>query len=258
MNQKAGAFSVAGQNVLVVGGTRGIGRAIALQFAREGARVFVNYVRSEDSARSLAEEATSGGLHIETLRADVSIDKGREQLVFEVTQRMTPLHTLVFAAATGVHRDLEQMSARHFDFVFGLNVRAFVLMVRELLPAMSAGGTILALSSEGAERVMPKYGLVSASKAALESATRQWALELAPRAIRANVLSPGSVKTDAWLVLPGGEDRLAASAAKTPRGSLVTLEEIALTAQFLASGAGAGITGQTIIVDAGARILGSG
>jgi enoyl-[acyl-carrier protein] reductase III len=258
MNETTDSFSVAGQNVLVVGATRGIGRAIALRFARAGARVIANYVRSEESALSLAGLGASEQLRIETLRADVSMDKGLEQLVSEVTQRMTPLHTIIFAAATGVHRDLDQLSARHFDFVFGLNVRAFVLLVRGLLPVMTAGGTILSLSSEGAERVMPKYGLVSASKAALEAMTRQWALELAPRGIRANVVSPGSVNTDAWKVLPGGEERLAAAAAKTPRGSLVTLEEISQTAQFLASRAGAGISGQTIIVDAGARILGSG
>lgn len=257
MNGTSEVFSVAGQNVLVVGGTRGIGRAIALQFAGSGARLLVNYVRSEESARTLEAATADAPISLETYRSDVSTDKGRGQLVAEVMRRLTPLHTIVFAAATGVHRDLADLSARHYDFVFGLNVRAFVLLVRELLPAMTAGGTILALSSEGAERVMPKYGLVSASKAALEAATRQWALELATKGIRANVVSPGSVRTDAWLVLPGGEERLAASAARTPRGSLVSLEEISWVTQFLASAAGAGITGQTIVVDAGARILGS-
>lgn len=251
-------FSVAGQNVLVVGGTRGIGRAIALRLARGGARVIANYVRSEESAKSLAEAAAAEQLQIEPIRADVSMDKGREQLIAEVSARAASLHTIVFAAATGVHKDLAQVSGRHFDFVVALNVRAFLLLVQGLLPAMTAGGSIIALSSEGAGRVMPHYGLVSASKAALEALCRQWAVELAPQGIRANTLSPGAVRTDAWRALPEAEDRLAAAASNTPRGSLVSAEEVALVAQFLCASASAGITGQTIVVDAGARVVGSG
>ena len=179
MSAVSDAFGVSGQNVLVVGGTRGIGRAIALQLARGGARVIANYVRAGEPAATLAAQAAEEGLSIETLRADVSIDKGREQLVADVTARAAPLHTLVFAAATGVHKDLAQVSARHFDFVLGLNLRACLLLVQGLLPAMSAGGSIITLSSEGAARVMPHYGLVSTSNAALEALTRQFAVELA-------------------------------------------------------------------------------
>jgi enoyl-[acyl-carrier protein] reductase III len=244
--------------VLVVGGARGIGRAIALQFARSGARVLVNYVRSADSASSLQELAAAEQLQIEVIRADVSMDKGREQLVAETLQRAGTLHTVVFAAATGVHRPLDAVSGRHFDFVVALNVRAFLLLVQALLPAMSQGGSIIALSSEGAERVMPQYGLVSATKAALEALCRQWAVELAPRGIRANVISPGAVKTDAWKALPDADARLAAAIAATPRGSLTTVDEVAQVAQFLASAAASGITAQTLIVDGGARVLGSG
>jgi enoyl-[acyl-carrier protein] reductase III len=251
-------FSIAGQNVLVVGGTRGIGRAIALHFAKAGARVIANYVRSESAAQSLQQEAVQAGFAIDVLRADVSLDKGRETLVAHVVQSASPLHTVVFAAATGVHRDLAEITGRHFDFVVALNVRAFVLLVHDLLPAMTQGGSVLALSSEGAERVMPHYGLVSASKAALEAISRQWAVELAPRGIRANVIAPGAVRTDAWKILPGGEERLAAAASKTPRGSLVTGEEVAQVAQFLAAPASMAITGQVVVADGGARALGSG
>jgi enoyl-[acyl-carrier protein] reductase III len=254
----ADPFSVAGQNVLVVGGTRGIGRAIALDLARAGANVVANYVRTEAPASAIEALASSEGIRLRTLRADASTDKGRELIVGAVGELATPLHVIVFAAATGVHRELDKTSGRHFDFVFGLNVRAFLLLVEELLPAMSAGGSITALSSEGAARVMPHYGLVSASKAALEALCRQWAVELAPRGIRANVLSPGAIPTDAWQILPGAEQRLKAATAATPRGMLVSLEEVAHTARFLASPAATGISGQVIVVDAAARIRGSG
>lgn len=250
-------FSLRGKTVLVVGGTRGIGLAIALQFARSGARVLVNYVRSEDAARSLQALASDEGLQIELVRADVSMDKGREHLVAEVLGRAPSLHVIVFAAATGVHKPLGSLSARHFDFVVALNVRAYLLLVQGLLPALVSGSAILALSSEGAERVMDQYGLVSATKAALEAMSRQWAVELAPRGIRANVLSPGAIRTDAWQSLPDADARLAAANEATPRGSVVTLEEVARTAQFLCSDAASGITAQTIVVDGGARVRGS-
>jgi enoyl-[acyl-carrier protein] reductase III len=252
------AFSVAGLNILVIGGTRGIGREISLALARAGARVTANYVRSEAAAATLREIAAAEQLQLDLLRADVSIDKGREQLVADVLQLAVPLHGIVFAAATGVHKDLAQVSGRHFDFVFALNVRAFTLLVQGLLPAMTAGGSIMALSSEGAVHVMPHYGLVAASKSALEALCRQWAAELAPRGIRVNVISPGAVRTDAWNVLPGGEARLAAAAEATPGGALVTAEEVASVARFLASPAASGISGHTLVVDRGARTMGSG
>jgi len=258
MKPTGNSFGIAGRNILVIGGTRGIGRAIALQFARAGASVIANYVRSEDSARGVAEMAASEGLGLHVLRADASADKGREAIIAEVTQRCLPLHAIVFAAATGVHRDLDQVSVRHFDFVVGLNTRAFLFLVQALLPAMTSGGSIVALSSEGAGRVMPHYGLVSASKAALEALCRQWAVELGPRGIRANVLSPGAVRTDAWNALPEAAERLAAAEASTPRGTLVSLDEVAQAAQFLVSEAGSGISGQVLVVDAAARIRGSG
>lgn len=251
-------FGVTGRNVLVVGGTRGIGRAISLQLARAGANVIANYARAGKPAQELEALAAAEGLRIATLRADVGLDQARERLVAEVLAQATPLHAVVFAAATGVHRELGQVTARHFDFVLGLNVRAMLLLMQQLAPAMQAGASVLAISSEGAVRVMPSYGLVSASKAALEAVCRQLAVELAPRGIRVNVVSPGAVRTDAWQALPDAGQRLARAEAATPRGALVTAEEVAATAQFLLSDASSGITGQTIVVDGGARIRGSG
>jgi len=257
MTDAVDPFSIRNRTFLVVGGTRGIGLAISLQFARAGARVLVNYVRSEDAAQSLQEIANAENLQIELIRADVSMDKGREHLVAEVLNRAEALHGIVFAAATGVHRTMDTLSARHFDFVFSLNVRAYLLLVQALLPRLASGSCIIALSSEGAGRVMQHYGLVSASKAALEAMSRQWAVELAPRGIRANVLSPGAVRTDAWLALPNADARLAAASEATPRGTLITLQEVARTAQFLCSDAASGINAQTIVVDGGARDRGS-
>jgi enoyl-[acyl-carrier protein] reductase III len=250
-------FSMHDKRVLVIGGTRGIGGAIAIQLALGGAEVVVNFVRDRESAEHFVAESAQVGLRIHAVRADVTSEKGLERLAVEVNERFPDLSTLVFAAATGIHRPLEKTTGKHFDFTFALNVRAFLALVKLFTPKMPPGSSIIALSSEGAERVMPQYGLVSASKAALEALCRQLAVEFAERGIRVNVLSPGTVRTDAWNAIPDADRRLIDAAARSPIGRLVTLEEIGLAARFLACDASAGLIGQTLIVDGGARIMGS-
>lgn len=250
-------FSMRGKRVLVVGGTRGIGRAISLQLAQAGADVIVNFVRDREAAEHLCAEASSAGLRLRAIRADVSSETALETLAAEVKEQFPDLSVLVFAAATGVHRPIEELSGRHFDFTFALNVKAFLALVRRFLPDMRPGSAIIALSSEGAERAVPRYSLVGASKGALESLCRHLAAELADRGIRVNVLSPGAVRTDAWNALPDADRRLREAAARAPTGRLVTLEEVAKAARFLASDASSGLTGHTLVVDGGARIVGS-
>ncbi|MBK1646335.1 hypothetical protein CKO25_17105 [Thiocapsa imhoffii] len=250
-------FSVSGKRVLVIGGTRGIGRAIALRLAQAGAEVLVNYVRERAAADALLAEAASGGLNIQALRADVTSEKALDELTTGVNERFQDLSALVFAAATGIHRPLEQTSSKHFDFTFALNVKAFLALVKRFAPSMQPGSSIIALSSEGAERATPQYGLIGASKAALEALCRQLAVELSDQGIRVNVLAPGTVRTDAWKALPDAEHRLTAAAERSPIGRLVTLDEIACAAQFLVCDASSGMVGQTLVVDGGARILGS-
>jgi enoyl-[acyl-carrier protein] reductase III len=257
MNSALNPFSMQDRLVLVVGGTRGIGRAITLQLARSGATVIANYVRDRASADSLVAEAQSAGLPVEVVRADVTSDKGKELLMSTFSERNPPLSSLVFAAATGIHRPFEEFTARHFDFTFDLNTKTFLSLVQAVVPLMKPGATIVAVSSEGAVRAMPHYGLVGASKAALESLARHLATELAGRGIRVNTLSPGTTQTDVWKVMPDAETRLAEAAASSPKGRLNTVEEIAMAAQFLASDASAGVVGHTLVVDGGSRIVGS-
>jgi len=248
-------FSVSGKNALVVGGTRGLGRAIAWRLAQAEARVVANYVRDERSAIQLADEARQAGLSLEVVRADVTTTKGIEQLIDAATTP-APISILVFAAATGVHKTLEQLTTRHLDWTFGLNVRAFFELVQRLSPRMPSGSSIVAISSEGAVRAVAQYTLVGASKGALESMARHLAAELAPKGIRVNVLSPGTVLTDAWKVLPDAEARLAEAGRRSFLGRLTTAEEVAWAAQFLCSDAASGVVGHTLVVDGGARTRG--
>lgn len=252
------AFTMQSRNVLVIGGTRGIGAAISLQLARSGATVVANYVRNGASADALAQTAVSEGLSVELLRADVTSEGGLAAVKDRAGSLDKGLHSLIYAAATGVHRPFEQLTARHFDFTFALNVKSFLAVTQAVSPHLVEGSTIVAISSEGAARAVPQYHLIGASKGALESLARHLAVELAPRGVRVNVLSPGAALTDVWSVMPDASQRLEREAARSPRGRLNTLEEIALAAQFLASDASAGLIGHTLVVDGGARINNAG
>lgn len=248
-------FSLSGKRALITGGTRGIGRAVALRFAAAGASVIANYVRDQKSAEELKQRAETEGCAIETCRADVTSQQGLSKL-FDVLDSHAPeLSIFVHCAATGVHRPVDQLTVRHFDWTYGLNVRAFFELVQRLLPRLESGASVLAISSEGAVRAVPQYSLVGSSKGALESLVRHFAVELAPRGIRVNSLSPGTVLTDAWDVLPDSERRLAEEARRSPIGRLNTVDEIAWAAQFLCSKAASGVIGQTLVVDGGLRIV---
>jgi enoyl-[acyl-carrier protein] reductase III len=163
---------------------------------------------------------------------------------------------LVHCAATGVHKPFEELTIRHFDWTFSLNVRALFDLVHRLLPRFESSASILGISSEGAVRAISHYTLVGSTKGALEAMLRHWAVELAPRGIRVNLLAPGTVMTDAWKVLPNSEQRLAEAAKRSALKRLCTLEEVAQAAQFLCSDAASGIVGQTVVVDGGATIAG--
>ncbi len=247
-------FSLQGKRALVTGGTRGIGRAISLRLARAGARVLANYVRDRRAADNLKLEAAAENLPLEVVRADITSEKGMERLMAALDPAFAPLSIFVHCAATGVHHRAEELTLRQFDWTFSLNVRAFFELVHRLLPKFEPGASIVALSSEGAVRAVPSYTLVGASKGALESMVRHLAVELAPRGIRVNALSPGSVATDAWKALPDGVQRLAEAARRSPTGRLTTVEEVASAAHFLCSDAAAGVRGHTLVVDGGSRI----
>lgn len=247
-------FSLSGKRILITGGTRGIGRAISLRFAGAGASVVANYIRNETAAAELKKLAEEESLSIEYVRADITSQKGIEA-ISSVMGDGRGLDGLVHCAATGVHRPVEDLTTRHFDWTFNLNIKSFFELVRALLPLFNQGGSILAVSSQGAVRAVPSYSLVGATKGALEAFSRHLAVELISKGIRVNILSPGSVMTDAWKAMPDSEKRIEETIHKTPLGRLVTAEEVAWAAQFLCSNASSAIIGQTLVIDGGAGIV---
>ncbi len=251
------SFNLEGKTILVTGGTRGVGRAISLAFASAGARVLANYVRNQSAADTLVAEAAAKTLDIRTIRADISSEAGARQLLDIVDSQELRLDGFIHCAATGVHKPVEQLTLRHFDWTFALNIRAFFNLTTQLLPRFAPGASIVALSSAGAQRAIEQYTLVGASKGALESMVRHLAVELAPKGIRVNAVSPGTLHTDAWQAMPNAAERLERAARDTPLQRLVTLDEVAQTVLFLTSAAASGIVGQTLVVDGGSRLRAS-
>jgi len=247
-------YSLSGKRFLIAGGTRGIGRAISMRFAHAGASVIANYVRDTQSANQLVEEAEKDGLHIEICRGDLTSPKGLERIISALGDNRS-IDGLVYCAATGVHKKFADLTTRHFDWTFALNVRAFFELAQLILPRMSAGGSILVISSKGASLAVTDYSVIGSSKGALEALARNISVELAPKGIRVNILCPGSVATDAWKVMPDSEKRLEEAIRRSPIGRLVTTDEVAYAAQFLCSKASEGIIGQTLVIDGGTGIL---
>jgi enoyl-[acyl-carrier protein] reductase III len=240
-----------GKSVLVTGGSRGIGRAIALRFAREGAaRVAIGYLRNDRAAEEAAEELRAAETEPVLVRGNVSSERVMEQV-----RELGPLDALVHNAATGVIRPALETEDKHWDWTMNANARALLALVRAAAPSMPSGSSIVAISSLGSMRVLENYVLVGTSKAALESVVRYLAVELAPRGIRANTVSAGLVETGALAHFPNREDMLDMGLERTPAGRLVEPEDVAGAVAFLCSPDAEMIRGHTLIVDGGFSLL---
>jgi enoyl-[acyl-carrier protein] reductase III len=240
-------MTLEGASVFVTGGSRGIGREIALRFADEGAkRVAIGYLRNDKAAEGVAEELRSRGAEPVLVRGNVSSSKVAEQVA-----DLGPLDALVHSAATGVIRPALETEDKHWDWTLNANARALLSLTRAAAPSMPEGSAIVAISSLGSFRVLENYVLVGTSKAALESVVRYLGVELAPRGIRVNAVSGGVVDTDALEHFPNREEMLRAANSRTPAGRMVEPRDIADAVMFLSGPNSAMICGQTIIVDGG-------
>ena len=235
--------------VFVTGGSRGIGRAIALRFARDGAsRVAIGYLRNDRAAEETAEELRALGAEPVLVRGNVTSAR-----VLDEVAALGPLDVLVHNAATGVIRPALETEDKHWDWTVNANARALLQLARVAAPHMPNGSSIVAISSLGAQRVLENYVLVGTSKAALEALVRYLGVELAP-GIRVNAVSGGVVETGALEHFPNREEMLRAGAAN-PVGRLVSPEDIAGAVAFLCSPDADMIRGQTIVVDGGFSLL---
>jgi enoyl-[acyl-carrier protein] reductase III len=237
--------------VLVTGGTRGIGKAIALRFAALGAkRIALGYLRNDTAAEEAADEVRSAGAEPVLVRGNVASDR----VVAEFASH-GPFDAIVHNAATGVIRSTLETEDKHWDWTLAANARALLSLARACAPDMKPGSSIVGVSSLGSTRVLENYVLVGTSKAALESVVRYLAVELAPRGIRVNAVSAGVVETEALDHFPNREQMLRAARERTPAGRMVEAEDVAGAVAYLCSPDAEMVRGQTLIVDGGYSLL---
>jgi enoyl-[acyl-carrier protein] reductase III len=239
-------MSLEGASVLVTGGTRGIGKAIAHRLVADGAtKVVLGYMRNDTAAEAAADELRATGAEVVLVRGNVA----DERTVAELASH-GPYRVVVSNAATGVVRPALETEDKHWDWTLNANARSLLALARACAPTMEDGGAIVAISSLGSQRVLPNYVLIGVSKAALEACVKYLGVELAPRGIRVNCVSAGVVDTEALDWFPNKEQMLA-SVKRTPMGRLVEPADVAAAVSFLCSPDATMVCGQTLVVDGG-------
>ncbi len=241
-----------GQRALVTGSSRGIGRAIALSLADLGVDVAINFLRNRRQAEATADELRARGVRVLPVKGNVANPEHVERIFKEIDTAWGGLEILVSNAASGVLKPVEELSLHHFHWTMDINAAALLPLAQRFLQLSASGEKkLVAVSSLGATRAIQNYTAVGASKAALESIVRHMAAELAPRGVRVNAVSAGTVDTDALRHFPNRDELLAETERRTPAGRLLDPQDVANAVVFLCTDFASMIHGQTLMVDGG-------
>jgi glucose 1-dehydrogenase len=256
---------VKGKNVLVTGGSSGIGQAIAVRFAQYGANVAINYLREPDEAQDTEErvhacvhQVRQEGVRDVIVGGDVSREQDVVRMVRETVEGLGGLDVLVNNAGIQISRPSDELSSADFDRVLAVNLRGSFLCAREAIRhflAEEKAGSIINISSVHQLIPKPDYLGYSASKGGMQNLTRTLALEFAGRGIRVNGIGPGATVTPinrAWIDDPVKRGQVE---EHIPMRRAGTADEMGAVAAFLASDDAGYITGQTIFVDGGLTLF---
>lgn len=239
-------FSLKGKTALVTGGSRGIGAAIALTLAGQGADVAISYANSKDKAEKVAESIRALGRKSVALHADAGAPEKMPALIDSVVKEFGKLDILVNNAgvfeATGAIGEIDEKA---FEHQLSVNVRSVFTATQAAVKHMKSGARIINLSSVLGERgIFPGISGYTMTKFAVAGLTRAWAQDLALKGITVNAIAPGPIDTD---MAPDGAEQV------TAMKRLGTPEEVASVAAFLASSEASYVTGAVIPVDGGAN-----
>ncbi|MBV9673124.1 MAG: glucose 1-dehydrogenase [Verrucomicrobia bacterium] len=242
-----------GKVALVTGGASGLGLATARLFASEGAQVFITG-RRQDALLAAAGELGRNAIGVQ---GDVAKLDDLDRLFSVIRERAGRLDIVFANAGGGEFVPLERVTEAHFDKYFGINVKGTLFTVQKALPLMPSGGAIVINGSMASIKGIPGFSVYAATKAALRSFARTWAVDLKGRNIRVNVIAPGTVVTPGYKTELGMTDEqieafAAQAAAATPLGRTGTPNEVARAVAFLASDDSSYVNGIELFVDGGA------
>jgi len=247
-------MSLQGKLALVTGSGRGIGRAIALKLASQGANIIVNFFRHRESAEQTARDIEALGVKAEVIRANVGDPAKVNEMFDTIASKFGYLDILVNNAASGVGRSVLDVDVKAWDWTMDINAKAALLCAQRAARLMEGReGKIVNITSLGSSFVLPDYAIVGISKAALEALTRYLAIELAPKNICVNAVAASAVETEA-LKFYIKEGLVQDTHKTTPAGRMIIPEDVANVVAFLCSEEAFMIRGQMIIVDGGTSI----
>ncbi len=250
-------FDLSGKTAVITGSSKGIGRSIAEQMARAGARVVISS-RKEEACREVAEAINKEGGSAIAVPAHVGRREELEHLVEETNRQFGPIDTIVCnAAANPYYGPLADISDDAYHKTLDTNILSVLWLCRLVYPNMLelGGGTVIVVSSVGAMKAVPNLGAYAISKAADLQVVRTLAAEWGDKNIRVNCILPGLVKTDFARALWDNPEAEEKASTRLPLRRLGEADDIGPAAVFLASKAGDWMTGQSLIIDGGSLLM---
>ncbi len=245
---------LSGKKALVTGASRGIGRASALALGRQGAEVLVHYGAAAAEAETVAEAILAEGGHADVVGADLASPDGPHRLAAEV-RRIVGGRLDILVANAGISKaaSIADTTVTDFDRLFAVNVRAPFFLVQQLLPVLGEGSSVVLLSSLAARTAMGTLSAYAATKGAIDTLVKHFALILGERGIRVNAVAPGVVETDMSNFTKTDQGRAFALGMQALK-RIARPDDIGEAVAFLASDAARWITGDTLRVDGGSRL----
>lgn len=245
-----------GKKAFITGGTRGIGRAIAVKLAESGCELVLNYLDNADAANETLELIKPFGVKTHLLQAnlrDMMEAKKAGKQALEILGGN--IDFFIHSAALGSFKKTSEIKPNQWDLSMDINVKAMLMICQVLKPAMPRGSSIIALSSSGSTKAVPNYGAIGISKAALESMVRYLAVDYAPDGVRVNAVSGGFIDTKSLTAFPEYERLKEEAVKRTPAGRIGTAEDLAGIVRFLCTPEASWLCGQTILADGGMGLV---
>jgi len=244
-------------NILITGGTKGIGREIALDFARSGATLFLNYGSDDDAAQEAVGLVEAAGGTAYALKKSLSSHADCQELMNSVSTKTDRLDVLIHGAVFAKSGAAVELTPADFQQAIEVNAAALLYLVQSGRKLMASGGSVIYISSMGSLKCVPKYAALGVTKAMGEALVRYLAVELGSDGIRVNTISSGPVDTESFRKVfgEGAADRLQSAQAMTPNGRKVSGQDLADAVRFLVSDKASMIQGQRLQIDGGLVLL---